>query len=250
MYYQTYNPRKQPPTQSALKGGSSSLRQSGANAKPVVNIKRTLNKISKANYEVLITQLAEEIKTPAYNELEIIDALVNKIWSDDSFYEIYINICKTIMQYKPTFKKSLLNRCQEEFSKTDTRIKEYEQVETSGKAAIDIQEDQFKIERKLIGTVKFIGYLYNMDLINEKILGDCIYSLLKFDHVTGKFSSVGINKKHIECVDQLISVVNKKKLVNKWSKKYSEMCISFLETLDFEDKRIEFLIAELILKFP
>src|SRR5690349_14959249 len=77
MYYQTYNPRKQPPTQSALKSGSSSLRQSGANAKPVVNIKRTLNKISKANYEVLITQLAEEIKTPAYNELEIIDALVN-----------------------------------------------------------------------------------------------------------------------------------------------------------------------------
>ena len=101
--------------------------------------------------------------------------------------------CKSDASKKNSFKRSLLNKCEEEFNKKDiydSWQKEKQQYEdmktklTDQERAIQESELNFrriKIKKQMLGNVKFIGQLYKVNLLKEKVMRFCIGSMLRLD---------------------------------------------------------------------
>jgi translation initiation factor 4G len=88
-------------------------------------------------------------------------------------------------------KRSLLNKCEEEFKKQDIYVdwkkekKEYEaKKESMAEAERNETEEalemkRIKIKKQMLGNIRFIGELFKKRLIKEKIMHECIQSLMK-----------------------------------------------------------------------
>ena len=101
--------------------------------------------------------------------------------------------CKSDASKKNSFKRSLLNKCEEEFNKKDIYDSwqkeklQYEDMKsklTDQERAIQESELNFrriKIKKQMLGNVKFIGQLYKVNLLREKVMRFCIGSMLKLE---------------------------------------------------------------------
>lgn len=101
--------------------------------------------------------------------------------------------CKSDASKHNSFKRSLLNKCQDEFSKKDIyedwkkemdSYKENKNTMTEAEQAEREEELEFrrmKIKKQMLGNIKFIGQLYKAGLLKEKIMRYCIGALLKLD---------------------------------------------------------------------
>lgn len=99
--------------------------------------------------------------------------------------------CENDAGKKNSFKRSLLNKCEEEFKKQDIYIdwkKEKKEYEANKGSMSDAErkekEEEFvfrriRIKKQMLGNIKFIGQLYKKRLLKEKIMRYCIGSLLK-----------------------------------------------------------------------
>ena len=99
--------------------------------------------------------------------------------------------CVQDAKKKNSFKRSLLNKCEDEFKKQDIYVdwkkekKEYEESKASLTEAdrrekeSDLNFRRIKIKKQMLGNIKFIGQLYKKGLLKEKIMRFCIGSLLK-----------------------------------------------------------------------
>jgi len=99
-----------------------------------------------------------------------------------------------------SFKRSLLNKCEDEFNKQDIYVgwkkekAEYEQTKSKLAEsereiqAVELEFRRLAIKKQMLGNVKFIGQLYKKGLLKEKIMRYCIASLLKLDETKDKKS--------------------------------------------------------------
>ena len=104
--------------------------------------------------------------------------------------------CVSSAKKKNSFKRSLLNKCEDEFKKQDIYVdwkkekKEYEESKDSLTDAdrrekeSDLNFRRIKIKKQMLGNIKFIGQLYKKGLLKEKIMRFCIGSLLKLEELT------------------------------------------------------------------
>jgi len=96
-----------------------------------------------------------------------------------------------------TFKRSLLNKCEDEFNKQDiykdwkVEKKEYEKTKSTlteaerNEREEELEFRRIKIKKQMLGNIKFIGELYKLGMLKEKIMRFCIQSLLKLEEVEG-----------------------------------------------------------------
>lgn len=105
-----------------------------------------------------------------------------------------------------TFKRSLLNKCEDEFNKQDIykdwkeEMKEYKKLKATlseseqNEREEELEFRRMKIKKQMLGNIKFIGELYKLGMLKEKIMRFCIQSLLKLEEVQGadylKFKNV------------------------------------------------------------
>jgi hypothetical protein len=92
-----------------------------------------------------------------------------------------------------SFKRSLLNKCEDEFNKQDIYVdwkKEkaaYEESKGNLSASEQAEKEEeldfrrIKIKKQMLGNIKFIGQLYKKNLLKERIMRFCIASLLKLE---------------------------------------------------------------------
>lgn len=92
-----------------------------------------------------------------------------------------------------SFKRSLLNKCEDEFNKQDIYVdwkkekEAYEETKSTLKEAERAEKEEelgfrrMKIKKQMLGNIKFIGQLYKKALLKEKIMRFCIASLLKLE---------------------------------------------------------------------
>ncbi|GKY95874.1 hypothetical protein MPSEU_000548000 [Mayamaea pseudoterrestris] len=148
--------------------------------------------------------------------------IMKKKDSDDSvFYTVYFPVneanecgqqlseiflsrveCESDANKKNHFKNSLLNKCEEEFSKEDIYAdwkKEKAAYEEHKASMTDAEraekEEAFKfrrmrIKKQMLGNVKFIGQLYKKRLLTKKIMRFCITKLLKIDETKDPTTSI------------------------------------------------------------
>ncbi|KAG7345792.1 MIF4G domain containing protein [Nitzschia inconspicua] len=101
--------------------------------------------------------------------------------------------CMSDANKSNSFKRLLLNKCEDEFNKQDIYVDwkkekaEYEQkkgtMSPSEQAETEEELDfrRIKIKKQMLGNIKFIGQLYKKNLLKEKIMRFCIGSLLKLE---------------------------------------------------------------------
>lgn len=181
-----------------------------------------LNKLTPENFGVLVNQV-KSYKID--NELRLdgcIKLVFEKAIAEPNFATTYAEMCKEVSGiYMPNeqegkkaglFKIRLITQCQHEFERHrddatmfrnhDDRLAEIQENEQDIKKRVEIktsmEEEHFKLRRRAVGTVKFIGELYKIDMLTSKIMRTCMRMLTDDDIVS---------EETIECLCKLLTTI-------------------------------------------
>lgn len=161
-------------------------------------VKALLNKMTPSNFHRIVDQILE-IAAQSKNETDgrtlrqVIQLTFEKATDEAHWAKTYADFCKKMLTFMSSdikdesikdkhgnvvtggalFRKYLLNRCQEEF----------ERGWKPEEAAImsDAYYAAETVKRRGIGLVKFIGQLYMLGMLTERIIHECIKKFLELD---------------------------------------------------------------------
>ncbi|KAJ1677348.1 hypothetical protein EV182_006360, partial [Spiromyces aspiralis] len=160
------------------------------------NIKMLLNKLTVDNFEQVSDEIIEwcnKSKTETDGRVlrHIVFVIFNKATDEPTFSRIYAQLCKkmvtevsaevkdhSVLTKDGEFlsggmlvRKYLLNRCQEDFEK-GWRVDMPDDIES---------EEYYiaaKIKRRGLGLIRFIGELFLLGMLTERIMHECVKRLL------------------------------------------------------------------------
>lgn len=168
-------------------------------------VKAALNKMTPDNFNRISDQILA-IANQSKNEndgrtlRQVIQLTFEKATDESHFSSTYAKFCKHMLdQMSPEikddaikdkhgnvvsggnlFRKYLLNRCQEEFEK-GWSVKE---PEKDKKAGTDLLSDEYyeaaAVKRRGLGLVRFIGELFKLGMLTERIIHGCVRHLVDY----------------------------------------------------------------------
>nr|KJB22271.1 hypothetical protein B456_004G038100 [Gossypium raimondii] len=150
-------------------------------------LKAILNKLTPQNFE----KLFEQVKAVNIDNAVTLTGVILQIF-DKALMEpkMYANFCYHLAGELPefsegnekiTFKRLLLNKCQEEFERGGREQEEANKVEEVGeskRSEEEREEKRIKARRRMLGNIRFIGELYKKKMLTERIMHECIKKLL------------------------------------------------------------------------
>ena len=152
-------------------------------------IKSTLNKLSPNNLQKLTILIMDTCKKSHDCLKLVVSGIFEKAWSEKKYTQMYSDICKTLKsgmegyrypdidpsklpETRNYFKYELLYMCEETFNKNH-------QEEIPAALTEEQKLDRLKkLKEKTLGNVRFIGELFNVNLITAKIVLECVTGLL------------------------------------------------------------------------
>ncbi|KAF8379163.1 hypothetical protein HHK36_028592 [Tetracentron sinense] len=153
-------------------------------------LKAILNKLTPQNFDKLFEQVKEVNIDNAVTLTGVISQIFDKALTEPTFCEMYANFCHHLAGELPdfsennekiTFKRLLLNKCQEEFEKGEREQAEANRVEEEGEIKLSAEEREVKktqARRRMLGNIRLIGELYKKKMLTERIMHECIQKLL------------------------------------------------------------------------
>ncbi|KAH7659218.1 Translation initiation factor 4F ribosome/mRNA-bridging subunit (eIF-4G) protein [Dioscorea alata] len=153
-------------------------------------LKSILNKLTPQNFEKLFAQVkAVNIDNPVTLK-GVISQIFDKALTEPTFCEMYADFCFHLSSELPdfsennekiTFKRLLLNKCQEEFERGEREQAEADKAEEEGEieqSEGEREEKRIKARRRMLGNIRLIGELYKKKMLTERIMHECIKKLL------------------------------------------------------------------------
>jgi translation initiation factor 4G len=220
-----------------------------------------LNKLTPQKFRKLVDQMIADCVIDTEDRLVgVIDIVFEKALDEPSFSVAYANLCKALSQLKvprkdnpeqfTLFRNILLNRCQKEFEKDKTnevdKTRMQEEVdactteEERAEMKLLMEEKIKKARRKSLGNIRFIGELFKLKMLTEKIMHDCILRLLKCDDQIDE----------LECLCRLISTIGKDLDTSKNKQRMDAYFTQLQKIFDCSEKslpsRIRFMIKDVI----
>ncbi|XP_019098431.1 PREDICTED: eukaryotic translation initiation factor 4G-like, partial [Camelina sativa] len=119
--------------------------------------------------------------------------IFDKALMEPTFCEMYADFCVHLSGALPdfnengekiTFKRLLLNKCQEEFERGEKEEEEASRVAEEGQVEQteeEREEKRLQVRRRMLGNIRLIGELYKKKMLTEKIMHACIQKLLGFN---------------------------------------------------------------------
>lgn len=170
-----------------------------------------LNKIVPQNREVIVDRMAE-IEIANADELNRVNQIIFRKALDEPHYcDTYADMVEKLQSRYPkfppqregekplTFRRVLLNTCQEEFEGLPTTL-EPPQEEKDQMHPGEIAEYQKKIKDRARANMKFIGKLYLRELLAARVICDVLHDLLRGDE--------NLPEEHkVECAIELMTNV-------------------------------------------
>ncbi|KAG1360712.1 eukaryotic translation initiation factor 4G [Cocos nucifera] len=152
-------------------------------------LKAILNKLTPQNFEKLFQQVKEVNIDNAVTLTGVISQIFDKALMEPTFCEMYADFCYHLAYELPdftedsekiTFKRLLLNKCQEEFERGEREEAEANKSEEEGEAkqSAEREEKRIKARRRMLGNIRLIGELYKKRMLTERIMHECIKKLL------------------------------------------------------------------------
>ncbi|KAJ3415262.1 hypothetical protein HDV05_005272 [Chytridiales sp. JEL 0842] len=169
-------------------------------------VKGLLNKLTLEKFDKISDQLINlDISHPLFLK-KTIALIFEKALDEYHFQAMYGRLCVKLSNELPrvqswigtdmksnVFRRLLLNKCQEEFEKNDKwsqgdaagaesrreRLEKLANMTSEEKQEFAEEEYQrTKLKRKVLGNIGFIGELFKLDMITEKIMHSCVGQLL------------------------------------------------------------------------
>jgi translation initiation factor 4G len=211
-----------------------------------------LNKITPEKFDRLMEQLLECGIDDAATLSETISIVFDKAIWEPGFCGMYADVCLRLSKELPefpsgveggkpvTFRRILLNTCQEEFEGAGKARDELESIADPNERAAAAK----RVKVRTMGNIKLIGELYKKRMIAEKILHACVTDLL------GSPSSEP-PEENVEALCNLLVTVGKELDASpKLPKQMMEMYFARLAALADEtstlDSRVRFLCRDVI----
>ncbi|KAH9788766.1 hypothetical protein KPL71_010978 [Citrus sinensis] len=153
-------------------------------------LKAILNKLTPQNFEKLFEQVKAVNIDNAVTLTGVIYQIFDKALMEPTFCEMYANFCYFLAGELPdfsednekiTFKRLLLNKCQEEFERGEREQEEANKADKEGEikqTEEEREEKRIKARRRWLGNIRLIGELYKKKMLTERIMHECIKKLL------------------------------------------------------------------------
>lgn len=201
----------------------------------VKKVRGILNKLTPEKFEPLLDQI-QALNLETDERLSSVISLVFEKAIDEShFAAAYAQLCQKLSRpieekeeaerktgqqsaekkdtKLPGFKKELLNKCQKEFDHhvanedsicskllpLQTELNETASQNRKMELTMQIEEEERKLRRRSVGTVRFIGELYRQNMLSTKIMDWCVAALLKTS-----------SEDKLECLCKLLTTVGEK----------------------------------------
>ncbi|EXB38362.1 Eukaryotic translation initiation factor 4G [Morus notabilis] len=150
-------------------------------------LKRILNKLTPQNFERLFERV-KAVKIDNAGTLRGVTAQIfDKALMEPTFCEMYANICYHLSGELPgfneenekiTFKRLLINKCQEEFERGEREQEEAYKADEVKQSQVEREEKGMEARRRMLGNIRLIGELYKKKMLTERIMHECIQKLL------------------------------------------------------------------------
>ena len=180
--------------------------------------KLTMERFDSISDQIIAWANKSERETDGRTLIQVIKLVFEKATDEATFSEMYARLCRKMMEQispkvqddgikntegKPfaggqLFRKYLLNRCQEDFERgwvakettaaaaaskatEDQAVKEANE-KTKGEDESELYSEEYyaaaKAKRRGLGLIRFIGELFKLQMLTERIMHECIKKLL------------------------------------------------------------------------
>ncbi|KAH8158345.1 hypothetical protein CIB48_g9897 [Xylaria polymorpha] len=177
-------------------------------------VKAALNKMTPENFDRISDQILEiaaqsKEETDGRTLRQVIQLTFEKATDEAHWASMYAKFCKKMLETMSPdirdenikdrngnvvnggalFRKYLLNRCQEEFERGwKVQLPEPKEGEDgkAGAAAVLLSEEYYKAaaaKRRGLGLVQFIGELYKLGMLTERIMHECVRKLVDYSGI-------------------------------------------------------------------
>ncbi|GCB24942.1 eukaryotic initiation factor 4F subunit p150 [Aspergillus awamori] len=171
-------------------------------------VKAALNKMTPENFDRIAGQLLEIVsqskdETDGRTLRQVIQLTFEKATDEAHWASIYAKFCKRMLESMSAeikdenihdkngnvvaggslFRKYLLNRCQEEFER-GWKVNLPPKPEGETEEAAMMSDEYYKAaaaKRRGLGLVKFIGELYKLGMLTERIMHECVKKLVDYE---------------------------------------------------------------------
>ncbi|XP_047982957.1 eukaryotic translation initiation factor 4G-like isoform X2 [Salvia hispanica] len=152
-------------------------------------LKGILNKLTPQNFEKLFQQVQQVNIDNVVTLSGVISQIFDKALMEPTFCEMYADFCfhlaaglpeLSVDNEKITFKRLLLNKCQEEFERGEREEQEANETGEgeSKQTEEEREEKRLRVRRRMLGNIRLIGELYKKRMLTERIMHECIGKLL------------------------------------------------------------------------
>ncbi|KAG6483856.1 eukaryotic translation initiation factor 4G-like [Zingiber officinale] len=215
-------------------------------------VKAILNKLTPQNFDKLIAQVSEVNIDNAVTLTGVISQIFDKALTEPTFCEMYANFCFHLARVLPdfsednekiTFKRLLLNKCQEEFERGEKEQEEANKDEEEGEvkqSKEEREEKKLRARRLMLGNIRLIGELYKKKMLTERIMHECIKKLL------GQYQNP--DEEDIEALCKLMSTIGEM-IDHPKAKEHMDAYFDVIAKLSMNQKlssRVRFMLRDAI----